>query len=121
MSEMRNRAKKLRRDQTDTERFVWSKLRDRRFDGYKFRRQVVLGNYIVDFVCLERRLITDLDGGQHGEPGNQVQDAQRDLWLRSQGFRVLRSWNHEVLAEWNGIDEIIWTELQKVVPDGRPQ
>jgi very-short-patch-repair endonuclease len=66
-------------------------------DGYKFRRQQPLGNYIVDFVCLEKRLVIEVDGGQHG---SQVpRDAEREAWLRREGYTVLRFWNHEDLTQ----------------------
>jgi len=73
----------------------------------KFRRQVPIGRYIVDFVSFERRLIVEVDGGQHGGKC----DAERDKWLRSQGFRVLRFWNNEVLGNINGVLEVIRKEL----------
>jgi very-short-patch-repair endonuclease len=105
-----NRARELRRNMTDVERFVWSRLRGRRFAGCKFRRQMPLGRYIVDFVCLDCRLIVELDGGQHAE---QVQyDVARTAWLNGQGFEVLRFWNHEVWEDWEVIEEVIWRRLQ---------
>ena len=103
------RARQLRKKMTDTERFVWRRLRSRRFAEYKFRRQMAIGPYIVDFVCLEKRLILELDGGQHAQ---QVEyDAKRTRWLESQGSEVLRFWDHEALQEWDGVEEAIWTRL----------
>jgi len=67
--------------------------------------------YIVDFVCLEKRLIVELDGGQHATQGDY--DATRTLWLQSQGFDVLRFWDHEVLQEWGAVEEVIWRRLQE--------
>ena len=84
---------------TDAERRLWSALRGRRFDGYKFRRQVPLGRYVADFVCFEHRLIVEVDGSQHND---SIRDAVRDLWLESQGFRVLRLWNRDVLLNLDG-------------------
>ncbi len=78
----RQRARDLRRRQTEQEQLVWRRLRNRHFADFKFRRQVSLGTYIVDFVCLERRLILELDGGQHGESEQSRYDAARDAWLR---------------------------------------
>jgi very-short-patch-repair endonuclease len=95
----RERARDLRRRQTEQEQFVWRRLRNRRFSDFKFRRQFPLGNYFVDFVCLERRLILELDGGQHGESVQTRYDVARDAWLRSQGFWILRFWNHQVIPE----------------------
>ena len=84
----------MRRTQTDAEQKLWSILRGRRFCGLKWRRQVPLGAYIVDFLCYERRTIVECDGSQHADnPGDQVRDA----WLAEQGFVVARFWNHEVL------------------------
>ena len=88
-----NFVKQLRRDMTDVERKLWFALRDRRFEQFKFRRQVPIGKYIVDFVCLERRLIVELDGSQHE---GSLHDAKRDAWLRTQNFRVLRFWNIDI-------------------------
>jgi very-short-patch-repair endonuclease len=113
MAKILHRAKELRQNQTEAEQFVWHQLRDRRFAGFKFRRQVPLGHYIADFVCFDRRLIVELDGGQHNEQSRKQYDAQRSAWLMSQGFVVLRFWNHEVYADWETIEEVIWRELQK--------
>ncbi len=97
------KARQLRHDMTDAERFVWQRLRSREFVGYKFRRQMPIGPYIVNFVCLEKRLILELDGGQHVEQADY--DRARTDWLVSQGFRVLRYWNHEVFQDWDAIEE----------------
>jgi len=109
----RRRAKDLRRCQTEAEAFVWGELRSRRFAGFKFRRQVPIGNYIVDFVCLDRRVIVELDGGQHNEARHKKYDARRDAWLRSQGFEVLRFWNSDVFLEWEGMADGIWLALNR--------
>jgi very-short-patch-repair endonuclease len=74
----------------------------------KFRRQLPLGKYIVDFVCPEKRLIIELDGGQHNAGPQRQYDRVRDQWLRSQGFQILRYWNNEVFDEWECIAEAIW-------------
>ena len=86
-------AKKLRREMTDVEKKLWSALRDRRFENFKFRRQVPIGNYIADFVCQERKVIVELDGSQHD---GSVYDEQRDAWLESVGYKVLRFWNIDI-------------------------
>lgn len=111
MSKNRDRAKDLRHSQTEAETVVWNQLRSRRFSGFKFRRQVPLGNYIVDFVCLDRRVIVELDGGQHNEPTQKTYDARRDLWLRGAGFEVLRFWNSDVFQEWEAMADRIWLTL----------
>ncbi|WP_353738810.1 DUF559 domain-containing protein [Brevundimonas sp.] len=84
---LQSRAKQMRREPVHYERRLWGLLRDRRLAGLKFRRQMVIGRYIVDFVCLRHRLIVEADGPQHDD---RIEDAERDAWLREQGFRVLR-------------------------------
>jgi very-short-patch-repair endonuclease len=93
-------AKKLRRDMTDAERKLWQQLRAHRFEKYKFRRQQPIGRYIADFVCLEHRLIVELDGSQHEESQH---DNIRDAWLVSQHFRVLRFWNIDISTALDGV------------------
>ena len=77
--------------------------------GFKFRRQAPIGKFILDFVCLEKRLIIELDGGQHAV--RQKEDHARTEWLNSQGFKVIRFWNHEVLKEVEAVKEIIVKHL----------
>jgi len=98
-------ARSLRTNQTDAERLIWRNLRAGRFAGHKFKRQQPLGSYIVDFVCFEAMLIVELDGGQHADQVNE--NAVRTVWLESQGFRVLRFWNNDVLANTEGVLERI--------------
>ncbi len=86
-------ARHLRKAMTEPERKLWAMLKGRRFESFKFRRQVPLGRYVVDFVCFEMRLIVEADGGQHSESAH---DETRDAWLVSQGFRVLRFWNSDI-------------------------
>jgi very-short-patch-repair endonuclease len=98
-------AKQLRRNSTDAERLLWSRLRARRFFDSKWKRQQSLGSYIVDFVCFESRVVIELDGGQHAS--NKDADVKRDAWLRGEGFVVLRFWNNEVLGNLEGVLVII--------------
>ena len=98
-------AKSLRRTQTDAEQKLWYHLRAHRFMGRKFKRQKPIGCYVVDFVCLEEKLIIELDGGQHAE--NVEYDQQRDSWLKSEGYTVLRFWNNELMGETEGVLERI--------------
>jgi len=98
-------AKYLRKRMTDAERSLWSRIRASQIDGCKFRRQSPIGKYIVDFVCHEQRLIVEVDGGQHS--ANAEQDRIRDKWLGEQGYKILRFWNNEVLANMEGVLEII--------------
>ncbi|MGH7887599.1 MAG: endonuclease domain-containing protein [Candidatus Binatia bacterium] len=110
MDRTRLRARALRRNPTDAEKFLWRGLRFWQIDGYKFRRQQPLGRYIVDFICFEKKLIIEIDGGQHAE---QVKyDAERDAWLCAQGFSVLRFWNNDVLQNINGVKESILSKLE---------
>lgn len=91
----RDLARNLRKAMTLPEQQLWEALRKRRLNGYRFRRQVVLGRYIADFACLEARLVIELDGNHHR--AQQDNDRERDHWMRQQQFQVLRFWNHEVL------------------------
>ncbi len=102
-------ARALRSNPTEAERALWKHLRVRQIEGHKFRRQQPLGRYIVDFVCLEKRLIVELDGGQHAEQVHS--DTNRTAWLEAQGFRVMRFWNHDVLNEIEAVKEAIWEAL----------
>ena len=104
-----SRAKSLRASMTDAERRLWYRLRAHRLNQFKFKRQVAIGKYIVDFVCFERRLIIEADGGQHD---GQVSDIERDRWLADQGFRILRFWNNEVLNNTEAVLSQIVDELK---------
>ena len=101
---------RLRRAMTDAERLLWQALRGRQMGGCKFRRQHPFEDFIIDFVCLERKLIVEVDGGQHME--RLEGDAVRTEKLSEAGFRVLRFWNHEVLRRLEAVKEKIWLELQ---------
>jgi adenine-specific DNA-methyltransferase len=90
---------------TDAERTLWRHLRLRQFAGYKFRRQQPIGNYIVDFVCFEKKLVIELDGSQHSE--EVVYDLERSAWLEEQEFRILRFWDNQVFNETDGVKETI--------------
>ncbi|MDI6892694.1 MAG: DUF559 domain-containing protein [Actinomycetota bacterium] len=98
-------AKSLRKRSTDTERFLWKHLRRRQLSGLKFRRQQPIGKHIIDFVCFERRIVVEVDGGQHQKEKDK--DIERDRWLRDQGFKVLRFWDNEVLKNIEGVLEVI--------------
>ena len=91
------RARALRKNQTDAERLLWKHLRSRQLNGYKFRRQFPIGNYIVDFVCLSLKLIIEVDGSQH--MNNVNYDNSRTQYLENKNFRVLRFWNNDVLKQ----------------------
>ena len=102
-------AKHLRKRMTEAESILWYHLRAHRLDGQKFRRQQVIGDYVVDFVHFGTRLIVEADGGQHLE---SARDHQRDAWLSSQGFVVLRFWNDDILLRTDGVLEAIWQALR---------
>lgn len=103
------RARELRKNATDAELKLWAHLRLRQIGGYKFRRQHPLGPFIVDFTCLEKKLIIEVDGGQHDEL--KFYDAKRDRWLEDKGFKVLRFWNNEVLLDIEVVMGVIANEL----------
>ena len=107
-------ARKLRRTSTDAERKLWHYLRNRNLDKQKFRRQHPLPPYVVDFVCLESKLIVELDGGQHLEQGSR--DEKRTAFLESLGFRVIRFWNDDVLLQPDLILEEILRHLNTPLP-----
>jgi very-short-patch-repair endonuclease len=113
----RDQAKALRANMTDAERQLWYRLRAHRFQSFKFKRQVPIGRYIVDFVCLERCLVIEVDGGQHAD---SKPDETRDQWLRQQGFRVLRFWNNEVFNNTDGVLEVIVEHLGHSAPAPSP-
>ena len=103
VGQLRDVARKLRREQTEWERLLWAKLRDRRVDGLKFRRQRPIGPYVADFVCEEAMLIVELDGLQHGEEADAVRDAARTSYLNSCGYDVIRVWNEDVTTNIDGV------------------
>ncbi|HUD52081.1 endonuclease domain-containing protein [Parvibaculum sp.] len=105
------RARRLRRDQTDAEQRLWSRLR-RNALGENFRRQHPIGHYIVDFVCLGHRLIVEADGGQHSQD-RALHDIARTKWLESRGYKVLRFWNNDILANTDGVIELIVAALKE--------
>ena len=117
MSQRVDRARRLRRDQTDAERILWSRLRDRRLNGWKFKRQVPIDRYIADFCCPDARLIIELDGGQHAT--NEEADAKRTAVLESCGYLVLRYWSNDVMKNLDGVLEDIVATLPPM-PGGPP-
>lgn len=115
-------AKELRKQQTDAERILWQCLRNRSMAGYKFRRQEIIGNYIVDFLCLEKKLIIELDGSQHMDM--EQKDRKRTQFLESLGYIVIRFWNNEIMGELDSVKEEIFRILDNIPspqpsPEGR--
>ncbi|MBC8287242.1 MAG: endonuclease domain-containing protein [Nitrospinae bacterium] len=102
-------ARKLRNNATDAEIKLWSALKNRQLGSFKFRRQSPVGKYIVDFICHENCLVIEVDGGQHME--SLRKDDERTAWLQSQGYRVIRFWNDQVLKE----TEVVLEEILRVL------
>jgi very-short-patch-repair endonuclease len=103
-------ARELREHSTDAERIFWSRVRDRRLDGFKFKRQIAKRHYIVDFICREAHLIVEIDGGQHAA---NTADVVRDRLLRRDGYRVLRFWNNELQTNIDGVIETVLRVLKE--------
>jgi very-short-patch-repair endonuclease len=110
---LRERAKQMRSQPTPAEHRLWQLLRAKRLSGYRFKRQLAIDHYIADFVCLQRRLIVEADGGQHSE--NKA-DARRDAYLKAQGFRILRFWNNDIFSNEEGVLTSILGALQAPLP-----
>jgi very-short-patch-repair endonuclease len=98
-------ARNLRKHSTDAERLLWRHLKAKQIDGLKFRRQEQVGRFIVDFVCYEKALIIEADGGQHAL--EREKDDERTHWLNAQGYKVLRFWNHEILTNIEGVLAVV--------------
>lgn len=111
----KHRARTLRKNATDAEQHLWRQLRGRQLANYKFRRQHVMGFYILDFVCLEAKLVIELDGGQHQQ--QTVYDQQRTAYLEVLGFTVLRFWNHQVLQQ---TDAVLMKVMEYLPPHPNP-
>jgi very-short-patch-repair endonuclease len=104
-------ARRLRRNQTDVERLLWFRLRDRRLAGWKFKRQVPIDRFIVDLFCVDAKLVVELDGGQHER--DRERDANRTRVLEAMGYLVLRFWNNDVTRNIDGVlEEILSTTNQ---------
>jgi very-short-patch-repair endonuclease len=105
------KARLLRRNTTDAERKLWSALRRRQLEGFRFRRQHPIGPFTFDLVCLSAKLVIEVDGSQHAE--REERDAERKRWLESRGYRVLRFWNNEVLGNSSGVVVVILDTLER--------
>jgi very-short-patch-repair endonuclease len=104
-------ARRLRRNQTDVERLVWFRLRDRRLAGWKFKRQVPIDRFIVDFFCADAKIIVELDGGQHDQ--DKEREANRTRILEAMGYLVLRFWNNDVMRNIDGVLEEILSTINQ--------
>ncbi|NNM72275.1 endonuclease domain-containing protein [Enterovirga aerilata] len=105
-----------RREPTRAEEMLWRELRGRHLAGLKFRRQCPIGRYVVDFVCFDARLIVELDGRPHDDPGQRAHDRARDAWLRAEGFRVLRFPNDLLLG---GSGDLVLEAIRKAAAEHR--
>ena len=110
-AKIRKLSRNLRKNPTDAEAKLWHHLRRKQLDGYRFRRQHPLGQYVVDFICLEAMLVIEVDGGQHAKFIRR--DERRTAFLEKQGFRVLRFWNNEVLGNINGVITTIMRVIEE--------
>ena len=106
-------ARRLRQDGTDAEKTLWKALRSKQSKGVKFRRQQPIGLFIVDFVSLNRKLVIEVDGGQHNDPETVERDQRRTAWLQGKGYRVLRFWDNDVFFNIEGVLEQIGEELKR--------
>jgi len=111
-------ARVLRKRMTDAERRLWRHLRDRQLGGWKFRRQHPVGPYIVDFICLEKKVVIEVDGGQHAE--NEEADGRRSAYLEKLGYHILRFWNNEVLQETEAVLTTIFERLNEAPAPPHP-
>jgi very-short-patch-repair endonuclease len=115
------RARALRKDMSDAEWKLWQEIRRGQIEGYRFRRQHPIGPYIADFVCLEKRLIVEVDGGQHAEPKQMVHDSKRTAWLEARGYHVIRCWTSELSENMSGVLDTVWQALKQLpTTRGRP-
>ncbi len=110
MKNLKENARYLRNNMTDQERKFWQIIKNRQFYGFRFLRQYVIGNYIADFICREKKIIIELDGGQHNEQKNIMYDNQRTEYLISKGYKVIRFWNNEIDNNLDGV----YLQLKKI-------
>ena len=101
------KARSLRKNMTKQESKLWQYLRKRSINNFKFRRQYPIGNYIVDFACLEKRLVIEIDGGQHNQSDNILYDQNRTQYIEKCGYKVIRFWNNEIENNIEGVYEEI--------------
>ncbi len=110
-------ARNLRRNSTIQERRLWNLLKNRQFYNLKFKRQQPIGNYIVDFICVEAKLIVEIDGGQHNSDENIVLDQIRTEYLNSLGYKVVRFWNQDIYRNIDGVLERLYEEVSPLISE----
>jgi very-short-patch-repair endonuclease len=108
---LKDYSKELRKNMTDAEKLLWTKIRNKQLKGYQFYRQKIIGNFIVDFYCPKANLIIEIDGGQHYSDEGKQKDAARDDFLKSSGLRVFRFSDREVFENLSGVMERIWENM----------
>lgn len=121
METIRTFSKKLRKNMTDEEKTLWFHLRAKRFSGFKFRRQIPINKYIVDFICFSKKLIIELDGSQHIDESNRFNDKVRDEFFKSQGYEILRFYNNQINNKLEDILIKIFNQLNSPLPYPLPQ
>ena len=109
MEEKYHLARMLRKNLTKEEKILWNILRNRQFYGLKFKLHFTIGNYIVDFVCEEKKIVIELDGGQHNEEENKLKDNIRTEFIESKGYKVIRFWNNDINTNLEGV----YVDLQR--------
>jgi very-short-patch-repair endonuclease len=114
LPKIKNNSRHLRNNMTDVERMLWAKIRGKQLQGFRFRRQHPLGVYIVDFICLELKLVIELDGSQHMQ--QQEYDMKRSQWLQKNSFTVMRFWNNDVLDNLDAVVQSIYNHLPPSQP-----
>ncbi|MEQ1718457.1 MAG: endonuclease domain-containing protein [Hyphomicrobium sp.] len=117
---MSERARRMRKEKSPADRKLWRELRALNAQGFHFRQQAPIGPYIADFADLGKKLVIELDGSQHSEAAAIKKDERRTSWLNSQGYRVLRFWNIEVITNLNGVMSIILASLNVIPPTPGP-
>ena len=107
-----NIARILRKNSTPQEKILWQILRNHNFYGYEIRRQSLIGNYIVDFVCRKKKIIIEIDGGQHNEPENIEYDKKRTEYLEQKGYKIIRFWNNDINDNISGVYKKLQQEFK---------
>jgi len=107
----RRTARRLRANATDAEATLWRHLRKLETEGTHFRRQVPIGPYVTDFACMAARIVIEVDGSQHGERENKARDDERSRWLESEGYRVVRFWNSDLVQNIDGVLDVVYAAL----------
>ena len=113
MNKLNLLARVLRKNQTPQEKIIWGILRNFQIKGLKFRRQYPIGDYIVDFVCKEIKLIIEIDGGQHNSIEGVENDKKRSIYLENKGYKILRFWNNDVDNNLGGVYETILAYIEQ--------